>query len=147
MNSVQDYDQVFQQVFRKTLSEQSLVFNQVSSYEDFVENGLPNIITNMFRISTLIKITPSKETGYPKAKDSNREIKSSYAEMRFSKAAIVNPMPSDEAFRTLSTKGRVGKSDDDRIQCESQETQIPQEARLFGKSLKMDVVADIHLKL
>ena len=125
------------------------MFNQISSYDDFVENGLPNIISNMFRISTLVKMKPSNETGWPviKVGGVDREVRSGYAEMRFSNAKVVQNTPSDEAFRTLSTKCRVEKCDDGRIQCESQETEIPQEARLFGKSLKMNIYSDVDLKL
>ena len=122
MSSRQDLDALFQQLFRLILSEQSLVFNQVSSYEDFVESGLKNIVEKMFRISTPVNVEATELVVGGK----KMTVRSFYAEMTFQNANVINPMPSDEAFRALATKGRVqtdAEGDiDDRIQCDSQET-------------------------
>ncbi len=86
---------------------------------------MKNIVEKMFRISTPVNVDPTEQViGGKKV-----VVRSFYAEMTFQNARVINPMPSDEAFRVLATKGRVNSENvsdlDERIQCESQETQVP----------------------
>lgn len=90
-----------------------------------MESGLKNIVEKMFRISTPVNVEATEQ------QIGNKKVivRSFYAEMTFQNATVINPQPSDEAFRVLSTKGRVNSESvsemDERIQYESQDTQIP----------------------
>ncbi len=56
--------------------------------------------------------------------------------------------PSDEEIQWFKRKGlEEGKDEVSRMKYTVSDTVIPQEARLFGKSLKLDILADVHVKL
>ena len=102
MNSTQ-YDQVAKQLFRSILSQQSLVYNQINSYDHFLGSdlGIKSIIQNMFKISNPILIEPTEVV----IEGKKRVIKSIYVEVSFHNAQVESRQPSDEEIRLFVQKG------------------------------------------
>ncbi len=59
-----DMQDVFMQICRDLFREQSFVYNQVASFDDFIGSaqGIRNILENLFRISNIVQLEGGKTT-------------------------------------------------------------------------------------
>lgn len=89
------YNNVSMQIFRTILSQQSLVYNQVSSYDHLVSSdlGVKNILQNMFSIRNAIPIDPTPVEVNGKVES----INSILATVQFKNVQVsVNPVESED---------------------------------------------------
>ncbi len=76
-------------------------------------------------------------------------IKSIGIHVSFSNASVDQRPVSDEEIRLFMNRGddNVDKPELQKMRYSITDTQIPNEARLFGKSLKVDIIADVNIRL
>ena len=104
----------------------------------------------MFRISNPVAIEPTEVTVNGK----KRTIKSIEIDVRFQNVNVQQKPVSEEEIELFLKSQNQNSKDGDREEEKIQkmkyvisETQIPQEARLTGKSLKVDIFSDILITI
>lgn len=104
----------------------------------------------MFRISNPVAIEPTEVTVNGK----KRIIKSIEIDVRFQNVNVQQKPVSEEEIELFLKSQNQNSKDGDREEEKIQkmkyvisETQIPQEARLTGKSLKVDIFSDILITI
>ena len=99
----------------------------------------------MFKINNPVQIEPTEV----EVDGSKRIIKSIGIDVSFSNATIDQRPVSEEEIRLFMTRGddNLDKPELQKMKYSVTDTQIPNEARLFGKSLKVDIFADVNIRL
>ena len=119
------------------LSQQSFIWNQISSYDDFIssQHGIKSILQNMFRINNCVMIEPT----VVEVNGVKKTIRSIEIDIRFTNVEVQPIQVADEQVEAFLSKDNK----DEKLKYVVTDTQLPQEARLTGKTLKVNVFADI----